>query len=121
MCTEYIDPTTIEPILANHLIPLGKGNSEVRPIGVGKVIRIIAKCVTKQDILESRSLLQVCIEHKSGSEAAMHAMNSLFQHEEADAVLLVDALNAFNKINLPAALHNIRVLCPALATFAINT
>ena len=55
--------------------------------------------VTKQDILESSGLLQVCTEHKSGSVAAGHAMNSLFQHEEADAVLLLDASNAFNTIN----------------------
>ena len=45
--------------------------------------------MTKQDILESSGLLQVCAEHNSGCEAAVHAMNSLFQHE-ADGVLLVD-------------------------------
>ena len=44
--TEYVDPLTIEPILANRLIPLDKGNGEVRPIGVGEVIRsTIGKCV----------------------------------------------------------------------------
>ena len=75
--------------------------------------------VTKQEILEFSCLLQVCTEHKSGSESAVHAMNSLFLHEEADAVLLVDASNTFNTINRAAALHNIRVLYPA--TFAINT
>ena len=32
--TEYVDPLTIEPILASRLIPLDKGNGEVRPIGV---------------------------------------------------------------------------------------
>ena len=58
--------------------------------------------------------------HKSGSEAAVHAMNSLFQHEDNDAVLLVDASNAFNLLNRAVALHNIRIICPALATFAIN-
>ena len=125
LCTEYIDPATIEPILASRLIPLDKGNGEVRPIGVGEVIRrIIGKCVTKvvkQDILESSGSLQVCAGHKSGSEAAVHAMNSLFQHEETDAVLLVDASNAFNSLNRAAALHNIRIVCPAVATFAINT
>ena len=48
LCTEYIDPATIEPILASRLIPLDKGNGEVWPICVGKVIRrIIGKCVTK--------------------------------------------------------------------------
>ena len=61
--------------------------------------------VVKQDILESSGLLQVCSGHKSGSEAAVHAMNSLFQHEETDAVLLVDASNAFNSLNRAAALQ----------------
>ena len=110
LCTEYIDPAaTIEPILASRLIPLDKGNGKVRPIGVGEVIRrIIGKCVikvVKQDILESSGSLQVCAGHKSGSEAAVHAMNSLFQREETDAVLLVDALNAFNSLNRAAALQ----------------
>ena len=77
--------------------------------------------VVKQDILESSGSLQVCAGHKSGSEAAVHAMNSLFQHEETDAVLLVDASNAFNLLNRAAALHNIRIVCPAIATFAITT
>ena len=34
LCTEYVDPLTIEPILASRLIPLDKGNGEVHPIGV---------------------------------------------------------------------------------------
>lgn len=39
LCTEFVDPLTIEPIVASPLIPLDKGNGEVRPIGVGEVIR----------------------------------------------------------------------------------
>ena len=31
LCTEYIDPRTIEPILANRLIPLDKGEGAVPP------------------------------------------------------------------------------------------
>ena len=76
--TEYIDPASIEPILASHLIPLDKGNGEVRPIGVGEVIRRVIGKVTRQDILESSGSLQVCAGHKSGSEAAVDAINSLF-------------------------------------------
>ena len=125
LCTEYIDAATIEPILARRLISFDKGNGEVRPIGAGEVIlRIIEKCVTKvvkQDILESSGSPQVCAGHKSGSEAGFHAINSLFQHEETGAVLLVEASNAFNSLNRAAALQNIRIVCPAVATFAINT
>ena len=53
----YIDPRTIEPILANRLIPLDKGEGAVRPIGVDEVIRrVIGKSVmkvTKEDVLDA--------------------------------------------------------------------
>ena len=46
LCTTYIDPATIKPLVASPLIPLDKGEGAVRPIGVGEVIRrIIGKCV----------------------------------------------------------------------------
>ena len=77
LCTEFIDPLTIEPILAN--IPLDKGNGEVRPIGVGEVIRrITGKCVMrviKQDVIEASGSLQLCTGQKSGSEAAIAAIH----------------------------------------------
>ena len=125
LCTEFIDPLTIEPILANRLIPLDKGNGEVRPIGVGEVIRrIIGKCVTKvtkQDIVDACGSLQVCAGLTSGGEAAIHGMHSIFEADDTDAVLLIDASNAFNSLNRAAALHNTRILCPSISTYAINT
>ena len=36
-------------------------------------------------------------------------------------VLLINASNAFNELNRAAALHNILVLCPIIAIYAINT
>ncbi|EDO37442.1 predicted protein [Nematostella vectensis] len=120
LCTELVDPATIEPILANRLIPLDKGNGEVRPIGVGEIIRrIISKCitrVTKRDIIEASGALQVCAGLKSGAKAAIHAMRDIFDDDDTDAVLLIDASNAFNSLNRASALHNIAVLCPILAT-----
>ena len=44
----------------------------------------------------------------------------LFQKEDTEAVLLVDASNTFNSLNQEAALQNIRHLCPSLATILIN-
>ena len=41
LCTQYIDPMTIEPLVANRLIPLDKGEGAIRPIGVGEVLRRI--------------------------------------------------------------------------------
>ena len=53
--------------------------------------------------------MQVCAGQNSGGEA-----------DETDAALLVDASNAFNSLNRAAALHNIRVLCPLIATYVTN-
>ena len=88
------------------------------------VRRIIAKCVTrvtKQDIIEASGLLQVCAGLKSGAEAAIHAMHGIFDADNADAVLLIDASNAFNSLNRASALHNVAVLCPTLAIYVTNT
>ena len=103
LSTQYVDPLTIEPILTNRLIPQDKGNGELRPIGVGEVIRrIIGKCVSrvgKQDVIDACGATQVCAGHKSGSEAAIHAIHNIFESDETDAAFLT------------AALHNVRVLC----------
>ena len=63
---------------------------------------------------------QVCARHKS-CEAAIHALRSIFDVDETDAVLLIDTSNAFNALNRAAAPQNIRVLCPTLDTCVINT
>ena len=125
LCTQYIDPLTIEPLVTSRLIPLDKGEGAVRPIGVGEVIRrICGKCVmnvAKRDVVEASGSLQLCAGQKSGSEAAIHAMHRIFEADDTDAVLLIDASNTFNALNRAAALHNIRVLCPVIAVYAINT
>ena len=125
LCTEYVDPLTIEPILANRFIPLDKGNAEVRPIGAGEVIRMImGKCVSgvgKQDVIDAGGATQACAGHKSESEASIHAMNNIFESDETDAALPIDASNTFNLLNRAAALHNVRVLCLIIATYAKNT
>ena len=41
--------------------------------------------------------------------------------DETEAILLVDASNAFNAINRQASLHNIQILCPAISTILINS
>ena len=111
--------------MASCLIPLDKGEGAARPIGVGELIRRIGgKCVmmvAKKDVVEASGSVQLCAEQKSGSEAAIHAMHAIFEADDTDAVLLIDASNAFNALNRAAALHNIRALCPVIAAYAINT
>ena len=71
--------------------------------------------------MKSVGSLQVCAGHEAGCEALVHAMKHLFDDEEStEAVLLVDASNAFNSVNRKLFLHNIKVVCPAIATFVNN-
>ena len=39
---------------------------------------------------------------------------------DEDAVLLIDAENAFNSINRKVMLHNLKFICPIIATYIIN-
>jgi len=73
------------------------------------------------NIPEAAGPLQLCAGQDAGCEAAIHAMRSVFADENTEAVLLVDASNAFKSLNRKVALHNIPILCPALATVLINT
>ena len=124
LCTCFVDPKGIEAFVTCRLIPLDKCPG-VRPIGIGEVPRrLIAKSilkVLKQDIIEASGSLQLCAGQEAGCEAASHAMRSNFSNEECEAVLLVDANNAFNTLNCQATLRNIRVLCPTFSTILINT
>ena len=47
-------------------------------------------------------------------------MNNTFQDKQTEAVLLVDAANAFNRANCKTFLHNINIICPSIATFIHN-
>ena len=101
LATEIIDPKCIESFVACKLIPLNK-NPGVRPIGVGEIIRrIIGKAIgwiLKPDILEAAGPLQVSTGIKGGAEAAIHAMKEVFGSDENEAVILLDARNAFNSL-----------------------
>ena len=63
----------------------------------------------------------VCAGQIAGTEAAVHAVRSSFAPDDCEALLLVDASNAFNALNRQVALRNILHLCPCLATVLINS
>ena len=48
-------------------------------------------------------------------------MRNIFDADDTDAILLIDASNAFNALNRAAALHNTGILCPTMVAYAINT
>ena len=123
MCTEECQH--LEPILNSRLIPLRNSHNGVRPIGIGEVLRrIIGRCVMKvlkEDVQEAAGNLQTCTGKQAGAEAAIHAMRNIFNEEDCEAVLLIDASNAFNTINRKAMLHNIGIICPVMSKFVENT
>ena len=75
----------------------------------------------KDDIQEAAGPLQSCAGLKSGIEASIHAVKKAWENPKTEAVLLVDADNAFNRLNRKAALHNIRQLCPPFHRYLSNT
>ena len=126
---EIVDPSSLETFTASRLIPLNKTPGEidpqVRPIGVGEVLRrIVGKTISwalSDYVQAAGGSLQVSTGLKGGAEAAIHAMKDVFDNESTDGIILVDAENAFNKINRQVALHNVQYLCPPFAPVLINT
>ena len=88
--------------------------------GVGEQIRIIdGKCIewgVKKDIQDAAGLWKMAISLHSGAEATTHSMKEIFDDEQTDEVILVDASNAFNSLNRNAALHNTQILYPQFST-----
>ena len=76
--------------------------------------------INKQDVMKAASLLQVCAGQEADAEAAIHAVHDIFKDHATEAVLLIDAENAFNAINRKAMLHNISVICPIISTYISN-
>ena len=124
LCTTDVHPDGLTAFVACRLIPLNK-NPGVRPIGIGEVPRrIMAKAILRtigDDVQSAAGPLQACAGHEAGCEAAVHTMKEIYSHDDTEAILLVDATNAFNVINRQAALHNIQVLCPSISTVLNNT
>ena len=109
-------------MLACGLITLDK-NPGLRTIRIGEVLRRIASRLVahiREDIMSEVDSLQVCAGQEVGFESLVLAMHEIYEDQLPEAVLLVDALNAFNSINRNAFLHNITIICPPLARYVRN-
>ena len=129
LCCEHVHPACLQELLSSRLIPLDKGldsdgNPGVRPIGIGEVLRrIIGKSVVsllKSDVQKAAGCLQMCTGLRSGIEAAVHTTEMVWNEDSTEAILLVDADNAFNRLNRQVALHNVKQTCPPIFTFLNN-
>jgi len=116
LATDTIPHDYISTLLACRLVPLKKKDNGIRPVGVGECLRrIIGKTITrllKEDIIHTVGTLQTCAGLESGIEAAIHAVRKGFEEDNSECLLLVDADNAFNKLNRKVSLENIKRLCP---------
>ena len=99
LCVESDETDSLEEFLASKLMSLDKYPG-LRPVGVGEVSRrIIGKTVVhtmKEEIIRSVGNLQLCAGHESDCETAILAMSQIFNEEDSESVLLIDASNAFN-------------------------
>ena len=128
LATEKIEPQHLRHFISGRLIPLKKEDSDeikIRPIGIGEILRrITGKCMVKTlklDLQDATGILQTCNGVSSGIEAAVHAMRRTFNDDSCEAILLVDASNAFNSLNRAAAIHNLQHLCPPFYQYIHNT
>ena len=97
----------------------------VRPVGIGETLRrIMGKTVArvlKEDIQLASGTLQTCAGLESGIEASIHAMRRTYEEDGCEAALLVDADNAFNRLNREMALKTINQKCPLLFKYLHNS
>ena len=97
----------------------------VRPIGIGEVLRrIIGRSImgcVKADLKRLGSNFQLCLGQKCGIEHAIHSLRDQFENKNVEAILLIDAQNAFNSLNRKLALENIKLLCPSIFTALSNS
>ena len=115
--TEILSHELLEPYNACRLFPLDK-NPGVRSIGIGEVIRrILGRAITKclkSELMVLGSNYQLCPGQKRGIEHAIHTLRKQNEKTYSNAILLIDAENAFNSPHRNLALKNISNLCPSI-------
>ena len=82
--------------------------------------RTITKCL-KNEFMSLGLNYQLCLGQKCGIEYAIHTLRDQNSKTSADAVLLIDAENAFNSLNRKLALKNNKNTCPSFETAIKNS
>ena len=113
LATEHVDPSGLQALLANRGIAIDKCPG-LRPARL--LVTLSEKLLCQSLVGKFKKLwaLQLCGGQPAGIEAAIHAMRDFLASDENDGILLIDADNAFNRVNRAAALWNVQYICPAL-------
>ena len=117
LATSRIPPDALIAHNGCRLVALDKCPG-VRPIGMGEVMRritgrIMVDCI-RQDLTSLVKNMQLCLGQKCGIEHAIYSLRHSFDDPENEAILLIDAKNAFNVLNRRTALENVKAFCPSL-------
>ena len=70
--------------------------------------RTITKCL-KSEFVVLGSNYQLCLGQKCGIEYAIHTLRKQYEKTDSDAILLIDAENAFNSLNRKLALKTLQI------------
>ena len=126
VANQLVPWAAIRALMSNRLVALDK-KPGVRPIGIGQIWRrFIAKlvlAVAGPSATQSAGMDQLCVGMQSGIEGAVHAANKVWEDHTTEpdfGFLLLDANNAFNRINRSTMLYVLRYQWPAGALFAFN-
>ena len=91
---------------------------------MGEVLRRITGKVTmmifKKDITDVSGSIQLSADQEARAEAAVYALRDINANEDIEAVILIDAENAFNSINRKVILRSLNFICPIIATYTTN-
>ena len=121
---EKLTENHLEAYNACRLIPLDKFPG-IRLIGIGEVLRrIIGRCIIRcisKDLLTIGNATQLCLGQKCGIEHAIHLLRETYQQPETEAILPIDASNAFNALNRKLAMRNNDSICPSLTSAVYNS
>jgi len=126
LANSIVEWKELQAMSAKREIALSKTKG-FRPIGIGESsTRIQGKTInviTGYDVKYECNVDQLSSGAKAGAEASVHLMKTLFDENSKNGwgLFLGDADNAFNRINRPAMLWNVRVFWPRCSRFLFNS
>ena len=123
LATQNLESDSLVPFLSCRLIALDK-RPGVRLIGVCELLRrITAKAVLKvvgPDVEEACGFVQKCSGSPAGLEAAVHAMQRMFDDKTTEGILFVDAKKCVQQPESQSCAAQRQTPVPCIVNFVIK-